>query len=390
MYCDALFVHFFPFLGVILISCHSLVLFHCKHYCAKCTVFKRMWMCIVSEPNKYNDVKPYFSIPVGIFLSFVSGKVVLMKLFALCPLEIPKFQNLDRALAFLLSFANVQRMQITLSAYSPCQSLSASLLCFWDCPPEGWTGTCVDQRWLRAVGTGLPRSAGTRANKVRQHLRAPLFGEANAESPCSWCPVKPLQNSVSDLLLRISDSQPESPLQGADWLVGLHAKLLLSSPTQPVPVAIVVTSQRCVPPSVRDSFAATPVILYWFREALPLLSSAQVFKEHSKLENIHQKFQWTKIPCFLRVTEMTAVLLCVILRQWDGLTSQSTKSLLHKLSSDFGVYIILKVLSSQSFPLSATSPAYLKIQAWTSDLPQEEGCIYHIFPCLVRQLFLSQ
>lgn len=51
-------------------------------------------MCIVSEPNKYNDVKPYFSIPVSIFLSFVRGKVVLMKLFAFCTLEIPKFQNL--------------------------------------------------------------------------------------------------------------------------------------------------------------------------------------------------------------------------------------------------------------------------------------------------------
>lgn len=33
---------FFSFLDVILISCHSLVLFHRKHYCAKCTVFKRM------------------------------------------------------------------------------------------------------------------------------------------------------------------------------------------------------------------------------------------------------------------------------------------------------------------------------------------------------------
>lgn len=71
---------------------------------------------------------------------------------------------------------------------------------------------------------------------------------------------------------------------------------------------------------------------------------------------------------------MIAVLLCVILRQWDGLTSQSTKSLLHKPSSDFSVYIILKVLSSQSFPLSATLPAYLEVQAWTSDSPQEEGC----------------
>lgn len=123
LYCDALFVHFSPFLGVILISCHSLVLFHCKHYCAKCTVFKRMWMCIVSEPNKYNDVKPYFSIPVSMFLSFVSGKVVLMKLFAFCTLEIPKFQNLDGVSAFLLFFENAQRMQITLSAYSACQSL---------------------------------------------------------------------------------------------------------------------------------------------------------------------------------------------------------------------------------------------------------------------------
>lgn len=52
---------FFFLMDVIWISCHSLVLFHRKHYyCAKCTVFKRMWMCIVSKPNKYNDVKSYF------------------------------------------------------------------------------------------------------------------------------------------------------------------------------------------------------------------------------------------------------------------------------------------------------------------------------------------
>lgn len=87
---------------------------------------------------------------------------------------------------------------------------------------------------------------------------------------------------------------------------------------------------------------------------------------------------------------MIAVLLCVILKQWDGLTSHSTKSLLHKPSSDFSVYIIPKVLSSQSFPLSAVSPAYLKMQAWTSDPRQEEGCVYHIFTSLVRQLFLGQ
>lgn len=104
--------------------------------------------------------------------------------------------------------------------------------------------------------------------------------------------VADAQSSLFRTQSLICYSEFQTPsLQGADWLVGLHAKLLLSSPTQPVPVAIVVTSQRCVPPSVRDSFAATPVILYWFREALPLLSSAQVFKEHSKLENIHQKFQ---------------------------------------------------------------------------------------------------
>lgn len=60
-YCEDLFVQNFFLMDVIWISCHSLVLFHRKHYyCAKCTVFKRMWMCIVSEPNKYNDVKSYF------------------------------------------------------------------------------------------------------------------------------------------------------------------------------------------------------------------------------------------------------------------------------------------------------------------------------------------
>lgn len=62
-YCEDLFVQvfFFFLMDVIWISCHSLVLIHRKHYyCAKCTVFKRMWMCIVSKPNKYNDVKSYF------------------------------------------------------------------------------------------------------------------------------------------------------------------------------------------------------------------------------------------------------------------------------------------------------------------------------------------
>lgn len=59
-------------------------------------------MCIVSEPNKYNDVKSYFSVPVSIFLSFVSDKVTLTKLFVFCMLEITKFQNLDVVSAFPL------------------------------------------------------------------------------------------------------------------------------------------------------------------------------------------------------------------------------------------------------------------------------------------------
>lgn len=44
-----------------------------------------MWMCIVSEPNKYNDIKSYFSVPMSIFISFV---MALRKLFAFCTLEI--------------------------------------------------------------------------------------------------------------------------------------------------------------------------------------------------------------------------------------------------------------------------------------------------------------
>lgn len=59
LYCEA----FFSFPDVILIPCHPSVWFHCKHYCAKCTVLKRMWMCIVPERNKYDDVKSYFSVP---------------------------------------------------------------------------------------------------------------------------------------------------------------------------------------------------------------------------------------------------------------------------------------------------------------------------------------
>ena len=39
-------------------------------------------MCIVSEPNKYNDVKSYFSVLMNIFISLVSVKVALMKLTA--------------------------------------------------------------------------------------------------------------------------------------------------------------------------------------------------------------------------------------------------------------------------------------------------------------------
>lgn len=36
-------------------------------------------MCIVSEPNKYNDVKSYFSVSVNIFVSSGSGKVAPME-----------------------------------------------------------------------------------------------------------------------------------------------------------------------------------------------------------------------------------------------------------------------------------------------------------------------
>lgn len=58
-----------------------------------------MWMCIVSEPNKYNDVKSYFWVLLSIlspglqFISLVNDKVALMKLIAFWTLEIPNSQT---------------------------------------------------------------------------------------------------------------------------------------------------------------------------------------------------------------------------------------------------------------------------------------------------------
>lgn len=59
-------------------------------------------MCIVSEPNKYNDVKSYFRVLLSIlspglhFISLVSGKVALMKFIAFWTLVIPNSQTQTR------------------------------------------------------------------------------------------------------------------------------------------------------------------------------------------------------------------------------------------------------------------------------------------------------
>lgn len=67
-------------------------------------------MCIVSEPNKYDDVKSYFPAPVHVLASSGSGTGALMKLFAFCTLEVPKFENLDTVPALPVSFEDAQRM----------------------------------------------------------------------------------------------------------------------------------------------------------------------------------------------------------------------------------------------------------------------------------------
>lgn len=143
---------FFSFLDVILISCHSLVLFHCKHYCAKCTVFKRMWMCIVSELNKYNDVKSYFSVPVSIFISLARCKGDTNEAFCLLYLNDSKFQNLNTVSAFFWSFEDAQRIQMTVFAYFPCSSLTGR--CALGLPTRGVKGACADWMWLSAVSAG--------------------------------------------------------------------------------------------------------------------------------------------------------------------------------------------------------------------------------------------
>jgi hypothetical protein len=50
-------------------------------------------MCIVSEPNKYDDIKSYFLMPIRLSIFFMSSKGEPVKLFAFYTIEIPKFQN---------------------------------------------------------------------------------------------------------------------------------------------------------------------------------------------------------------------------------------------------------------------------------------------------------
>ena len=156
---------FFSFRDVILISCHSLVLFHCKHYCAKCTVFKRMWMCIVSEPNKYNDVKSCFWVLLSIlspglhFISLVSGKVAVMKLIAFWTLVIPNPKP-RQGFNFSLILWRCTKVQMTICASSPCPPLSGLCISGTANQKRGGGLSTLDASALGCLGMKLPWSAG--------------------------------------------------------------------------------------------------------------------------------------------------------------------------------------------------------------------------------------
>lgn len=121
-------------------------------------------MCIVSEPNKYNDVKSYFWVLLSIlspglqFISLVNDKVALMKLIAFWTLEIPNSQTQTRLPLFSYPWkmhkdAN-DRMCI-LPLPTPVWPLH-----FRDCPPEAWRGPEHTGWALGCLGVKLPWSAG--------------------------------------------------------------------------------------------------------------------------------------------------------------------------------------------------------------------------------------
>lgn len=82
LYCEAFFVHFFSFLGVILIPRHPLVWSHCEHYCAKCTVSKGCECVLfqnVINMTMLNLASPSQQGRLSLLLPFVHSRMELLE-----------------------------------------------------------------------------------------------------------------------------------------------------------------------------------------------------------------------------------------------------------------------------------------------------------------------
>lgn len=76
-------------------------------------------MCIVSEPNKYNDVKSYFSVPVRIFNLRYEWQSGTNEAFCHLYIRDSKIPKPKRGFSFPFSLEDAQKLQMTIFAHSP-------------------------------------------------------------------------------------------------------------------------------------------------------------------------------------------------------------------------------------------------------------------------------